>query len=94
MTILIDRNEPFRRIASEFVKGGVSTKTVFSSSKTEVDLSEGYGVLKARTVSGFESMIYVFDIAIIDVDLPDSDGMKVAARLSSKLDFLPFKFYL
>ncbi len=44
-------------------------------------VSEGYRVLEAGTVGGFESLIDAFDIAIIDVGLPDGDGMQVAAKL-------------
>lgn len=43
--------------------------------------SEGYRVLEAGTVAEFEPLIDAFDIAVIDVGLPDGDGMKVAARL-------------
>ena len=44
-------------------------------------VSQGYRVCEAGSVAEFEPLIDTFDIAIIDVGLPDGDGMKVAARL-------------
>lgn len=44
-------------------------------------VSEGYCVLEAWNVAEVEPLMAAFDIAIIDVDLPDNDGMKAAVRL-------------
>ncbi|GGI18028.1 response regulator transcription factor [Oxalicibacterium faecigallinarum] len=44
-------------------------------------VSQGYDVHEAGSVVQFEPLIDAFDIAIIDVGLPDGDGLQVAAKL-------------
>jgi DNA-binding response OmpR family regulator len=45
--------------------------------------SEGYQVLEAGSVAEFTPLIEQIDIAVIDIGLPDGDGMDVAATLRS-----------
>ncbi|WP_293778400.1 response regulator transcription factor [uncultured Oxalicibacterium sp.] len=42
---------------------------------------EGYRVLEASTTEEFQSLLFAFDIAVIDVGLPDGDGLAIAADL-------------
>lgn len=45
--------------------------------------SEGYQVLEATNIAEFTPLMHQFDIAIIDVGLPDGDGLQVASNLRS-----------